>query len=81
MTSRRLVEFCACGEPLNPDNRTGRCAECRWEARNRRLLDAERRHQEQRRRQAVAERLAELDKTAPQSTPDRAGRENRADGA
>jgi hypothetical protein len=70
MTTRRLVEYCACGAPLRPDNHTGVCAECRWVARNARLLASERRHQ---RARVVAARLKDLDQIGDkQSQPERA---------
>ncbi|WP_445160796.1 hypothetical protein ACTXG5_21950 [Mycobacterium sp. Dal123C01] len=62
MTASRLVEYCSCGAPLRPANRSGVCAECSWEARNQRLLRMQREHDAQRRKSVAAKRLAELEK-------------------
>ena len=57
-----LPTFCCdCGTPLRPDNPSDVCAECAWYRRNNRLLAIEREHERQRRREAVAERPADLD--------------------
>jgi len=56
-----MTGVCDCGAVLREDNTTGRCAECAWYARNDRLLAIEREHQQQRRRQVVAQRLAQID--------------------
>jgi hypothetical protein len=56
-----LPTFCVdCGTKLRPDNQRDHCAECAWHRRNDRLLAIDRERQRQRRRQAVAERLARL---------------------
>ena len=54
--------FCdECGVRLKPENDTERCAECRWTARNARLRAAEREAERARRRQAIAQRIAQID--------------------
>lgn len=61
------LEFCDnCGTRLRADNPTRTlCAECSWEARNRRLLAEERQSERHRRRRVVAQRLAQLDRRDP----------------
>jgi hypothetical protein len=59
--SAGLPTYCVdCGTMLLKDNPTDVCAECRWERRDARLRAMEREHERQRRRKAVAERLAQL---------------------
>ncbi|WP_133250965.1 hypothetical protein [Mycobacterium montefiorense] len=62
---RRLVEYCACGAALRPDNTTGICAECRWLARDERLRRIEDEQRRNRRAAVVAQRISQLDQGGP----------------
>jgi hypothetical protein len=81
MSGGGLPTHCTCGAKLlNPHALQPICAECRLIERNDRLAETEAEVQApQRRRQVVADRLAELDRAAPHSRPDRASREKPAD--